>query len=295
VYFSMWKDILDRVKTYFCFCGKYCPTTLYPNPQTNPQRLHNLWDRINDMYFNLPCVTTLGNVYKRLFAGMPSGIFGTQFYDSLYNGVMIVTCLLALGISVPPDLFIKLMGDDALFAVLVNIPVSEWLDFLDSFALEAKRRFNSNLSSTKCGMYFSIQGAKVLGYTNFNGWPQRPHEELLARLLHPKSLRDEPANLMARAIGIYYASCGDKKFRPICKHIYDQLASEGFKPSIKGLASLYDPGSLHLDEEDLYHFPSETEVISRLCRPSRRDPDVQHRYWNRDHFIFEAGIAQHDE
>lgn len=294
VYFDMWKDIIDGVKTYFCFCGSYCPTTLYPNPRTNPDRLHNLWNRVTDMYFNLPCVTTLGNVYKRTFAGMPSGIFGTQFYDSIYNGIMIVTCLLALDIPVPDDLFIKLMGDDALFAVLANIPVSGWLDFLTLFAQEAKRRFNSNLSPTKCGMFLNIQGSKVLGYTNFNGWPQRSEEELLSRLLHPKSLRDTPGNLMARAIGIYYASAGSSKLRPICEHIYSELQSQGHKPSLAGLTSIYDPGSLHLDESELYHFPSKTEVISRLCRPSARDPAIQNRYWNRDHFSHEAGFAQCD-
>jgi hypothetical protein len=292
VYFSMWKDIIDRVKTYFCFCGSYCPAGEYDRPQTNPQRLHNLWDRITDMYFNFPCATTLGNVFKRMFAGMPSGIFCTQFYDSLYNGTMIVACLLALDIPVPDDLFIKLMGDDALFGILANLPVSAWADFLSAFAAEAKRRFNSNLSPTKCGMYLSIQGSKVLGYSNFNGWPSRPDEELLSRLLHPKSLRDTPGNLMARAIGIYYASCGSNKFRPICEHIFSELQSQGFQPSIKGLYALYDPIGIHLTEEDLAKFPSKTEVISRISGPSNRNPDLQSKYWDRYHFHFEAGIAE---
>jgi len=290
----MWKDILVQVKTYFCFCGKYCPTTLYPDPKTNPQRLHNLWDRICDMYFNLPAVTTLGNVFKRKFAGMPSGIFCTQFFDSFYNAVMIVTCLLALQIPIPDNFFIKVMGDDALFAVLLNIPLSSWTEFLDAFASEAKWRFNSNLSSDKCGYSKTIQGAKVLSYTNWNGYPRRPAVELLARLLHPKSLRDEPGNLMARSIGIYYASAGDDKFRPICLHIYETLQRQGHKPSIKGLASLYDPGSLHLSEDDLARFPTRLEATSRLAAPSKRNPDIQSQYWNREHFIFEAGIAQHD-
>lgn len=291
VYFSMWKDIIDRVKTYFCFCGKYCPTRTYSSGQTNPQRLHNLWDRITDMYFNMPCVTPLGKVFKRIWAGMPSGIFCTQFYDSFYNGVMIVTILLALGFTVNEETFLKLMGDDALFTLLQAIPVEQWAEFLEAFAFEAQWRFGSKLNPDKVKVSSSIQGAFVLGYSNNNGYPVRPHDEILAKLLHPKSLRDTPGNLMARAIGLYYASGANPKIRPICKHIYDDLAHQGHKPSMKGLAGLYDPGSIHLTESDLSKFPTELEAMSRLLRPSQRNPELQAKYWPREHFLTEAGFV----
>jgi hypothetical protein len=293
VYFSMWQDILDKVKTYFCFCGKYCPTTIYKDPKTNPTRLHNLWNWMTAGYFNMKCASPLGRVYKRLFAGMPSGIFCTQYFDSFYNGVMLVTCLSALGHPIPEDFFLKLMGDDALFGILTTLPVSQWANFLELLSAEALHRFNARLSATKCHIASSIQGAFVLGYSNWNGWPKRDEEELLARLLHPKTLRDTPSRLMARCIGIYFASCGSKSIRKVCKHIYDELESQGHVPTVKGLASLYDPIGIRLTDEDLQHFPSETEVYARLCRPSARDPELQARYWNREHFIFEAGIAQH--
>jgi hypothetical protein len=294
VYFSMWQDILDKVKTYFCLCGKYCPTTLYPDPKTDPSRLHNLWNWLATGYFNMKCASPLGRVYQRTFAGMPSGIFCTQFFDSFYNGVMLICCLRALNHPIPEDFFMKLMGDDALFGLLINLPVSQWADFLELLSAEALRRFNSRLSTTKCKIAPSIQGASVLGYSNWNGWPLRDEEELLARLLHPKTLRDTPSRLMARCIGIYFASSGSKRIRHVTKHIYDELKHQGHVPTTKGLASLYDPIGIRLTDEDLQHFPSETEVIARLCRPSSRAPELQAAYWNRDHFIFEAGIAQHD-
>jgi hypothetical protein len=74
LYFDMWHDCRERVKTYFCFCGAYCPTRTYPHPRTNPSRLQNLWTWIEHAYFDTECVSPLGNVYRRKFAGMPSGI-----------------------------------------------------------------------------------------------------------------------------------------------------------------------------------------------------------------------------
>lgn len=294
VYFTVWQDIIDNVKGYFCFCGRYCPTSLYPNPKTDPMRIHLLWNWINNGYFNMKCASPLGKVYKRLFAGMPSGIFCTQFFDSFYNGILIVSCLSALGYSVPNDFFLKLMGDDALFGILEFIPVLGWADFLDALAAEALRRYNAKLSSSKVKSSAGIQGATVLGYTNNNGYPVRDPEELLARLYYPKTLRDTPPRLMARAIGIYFASAGSTKVRPVCKHIYDELKSLGYTPTVKGLASLYDPTGIRLTDEDLQHFPSETEVIARLLRPSHRNPVLQDAYWDRTHFNFEAGLANCD-
>lgn len=290
VYFSMWKDIRDETKSYFCFCGNYCPTTLYPESKTDPQRLHNLWNWTEKAYFETPCVTTTGKTFKRNYAGMPSGIFGTQFWDTLINGTMVVTVLLSLGFEVSKHHFIKLMGDDVLFGLLSHVPVSQWADFLEAFADEANRRFNSKLSPKKCGASERIHGAQVLSYFNWNGYPTRSAEQLLAQLLHPKSLRDTYPRLMARAIGIYYASAGDPKIRPICEHIYSELKHAGYEPHVKGFSGLFDPNTFFGDIP-LDHFPSLTEVISRLTSPSSRNEEQQTQYWDRSHFLFEAGSS----
>lgn len=293
VYFSMWKDCLDKIKTYFCFCGRYHPTRTYPSAHTSPQRLLNIWNFLQHAYFNMMSVTTLGNEYKRCFAGMPSGIFCTQFYDSFYNAVMVVTVLLALGETVSSDHFAKFMGDDVLLGILSNIPVQHWADFLDRFASEAKRRFNAKLNSDKSGISPSIHGATVLSYTNWNGSPTRDPEQLLAQLLHPKSLRDTPPRLMARAIGIYYASAGDHRVRPICEHIYTELKQQGFSPNQAVFNALFDPRSLGIDTIPLDHFPTKVEVVSRLTGPSQRNPALQANYWPLEHFLMEAGSILH--
>nr|QXV86355.1 RNA-dependent RNA polymerase [Partitiviridae sp.] len=291
VYFDMWNDCKLAVKSYFCFCGHYCPTRTYPNARTDPQRLENLWNWTTHAYHNTPSTTTTGKVYKRRFAGIPSGIFCTQFWDSFYNSVMTVSVLDALGFTVPPRYFIKVLGDDVIFGILKCIPILKWADFLEDFSIEAHRRFNAKLNPNKCGASTGIHGAQVLSYTNWNGYPKRDPEQLLAQLLHPKSLRDTYPRLMARAIGIYYASSGNPKIRPICEHIYSELHHAGFTPSASGLTGLFDP-NLGLGHIDLTHFPSKTEVISRLLRKSERNPEIQALYWDLTHFSEEAGSCR---
>jgi hypothetical protein len=291
VYFSMWSDCIDQVSSYFCFCGNYCPTGTYPHPRTDPNRIINLWKWLKTAYFQSPCVTTLGRTFTRKFAGMPSGIFCTQFWDSFYNAVMVITILLALKQPVSNDHFIKLMGDDVLFGLLSNMPIDQWNSFLDAFQFEAHRRFGSKLSITKCGVSPTIHGAEVLSYKNWNGYPTRSAEQLLAQLLHPKSLRDTYPRLMARAIGIYYASAGNPKLRPICEHIYSELKFKGFEPHAQTLQKLFDPQFIEQVQIPLDHFPSQTEVISRLASPSKRNVTIQSQYWNREHFYLLPGCS----
>nr|UDL14395.1 MAG: putative RNA-dependent RNA polymerase [Partitiviridae sp.] len=290
VYFSMWQDLQIRVKTYFCFCGHYCPTSLvYRNPKTAPHRLHNLWNWICNGYFSMLCVSPLGRVFRRLFAGMPSGIFCTQFWDSLYNGTMIVTCLLALGYSVDRDFFIKLMGDDALFHLIELSDAAQLPAFLVKLSEESFRRFGSKLSAEKCKTSESIFSAWVLGYRNNHGFPTRDETELLARLLYPKRARDAPDLLMARCIGIAYASAGNRKIIKICEHIFNELKFKGFKANIKGLASLYDPLGIRLSPEDLNDFPDYVTLVARISKQSSRSQENQNRYWNPDHFPLPSG------
>jgi len=205
---------------------------------------------------------------------------------------MIVTCLLALGYKVDPNHFIKLMGDDALFGLLESIPLEHWSEFLEALAAEALFRFNSKLSATKCGYSRTIQGATVLSYKNWNGYPVRPLEDVLAHLLHPKSLRDSAPRLMARSIGLYYASGAHPRIRPVCEHIYSTLKAQGFTVREVNLAEFMDPRGLGTDTITVDHFPSELEANARLLRPSHRSPELQSKYWNLEHFEFEAGIVR---
>jgi hypothetical protein len=294
VYFSMWSDILQRLKSYFCFCGKYHPTHLYPDAQTNPRKLHRLWDWMRRAYFDSYSVTNSGKIYERMFAGMPSGIFCTQFIDSFYNCVMCVTVLLSMGIKIEKDHLFKVMGDDVIFGILEKLTELEQAQFLQDFEIEAKCRFNSKLNSNKSKISLGIQGASILSYSNWNGYPRRSRIKLLAQLLHPKSLRDTPPRLMARCIGIYYASAGDSVIRSITEQIYNTLKNQGFTPNPRGIHELFYAESILHTAIDLSHFPSRTEVVSRLLGPSQRSEILQGKYWPLEHFLVEAGSTLHN-
>nr|UDL14372.1 MAG: putative RNA-dependent RNA polymerase [Partitiviridae sp.] len=293
LYFTMWSDIREKVATYFCWCGRYHPTRTYPCAQTNPQKLKLLWNWTEHAYFDSLAVTTTGKLYQRMFAGMPSGIFGTQFYDSFYNAVMVVTTLASIGYEISPTHFLKTMGDDVISGLLKHIPEEDWPHFLQAFENEAKRRFNSSLNKKKSRITETIQGSTILSYDNWNGWPSRDLTKLLAQLLHPKSMRDTPPRLMARAIGIYYASAGDYRMRPICEYIFSELASQGYSPNPKGLNELFNPETSVYLEIDPTRFPSRTEVVSRLMSPSQRSQVIQDKYWHIPHFLVEAGANLH--
>lgn len=287
-YFDAWTDYRSRIKTYFDFSGIYAPTRTYPNARTDPSRLHRLWDWIGHAYFNMEAVTTLGKVFKRTFAGMPSGILCTQFFDSFDNAVKVVTILDSLGLVVRVDHFIKLMGDDVILGLLKMLPPHQWESFLEAFAAEAKRRFNMKLNYKKCGASQTINGAEVLSYRNHNGFPSRPIRPLLAQLLWPKSFNDTLPRLKARAIGIYYASAGDPIARAVCKDVYDYLDNLGIKSDRSGFTGLFDPNFARPLDVDLDTFPSKLEVICRLAGSSARRRDQQDIYWPREHFLDEA-------
>jgi hypothetical protein len=284
-YFDAWTDYRANIKSYFDFSGVYARTRTYPHARTDPKKIERLWEWLGYAYFNMESVTTLGKVFRRNFAGMPSGILATQFFDSFDNGVKIVTILDTLGLVVRPHHFIKLMGDDALIGLLTMLPPYQWDSFLEAFAAEAKRRFNMKLNAKKCGISTTIEGASVLGYRNHNGYPSRPRDQLLAQLLWPKSFNDTLGRLKARSIGIYYASAGDPVVRLVCKDIFDYLHNSGIRSEKSGFTGLFDPNFARPFDVDLDHFPSKTEVSCRLAGHSARRCSQQDAYWPREHFL----------
>lgn len=65
--------------------------------------------------------SNIGYSYRKIYRGIPSGMFTTQFIDSFCNLYMIVDVLLAIGHTKEDilKLFIKVLGDD-------NIIFSKW-------------------------------------------------------------------------------------------------------------------------------------------------------------------------
>nr|UDL14415.1 MAG: putative RNA-dependent RNA polymerase [Partitiviridae sp.] len=287
-YFTVLDDIRSNWKTYFDFESGYIPTRTYPDSKADPVRLNNLWDWTTYALKEMESVSPIGRVYKRLYAGIPSGAFTTQFMDSFYNGLMILSCLKALKLPTSKDMFLKLMGDDSLFAPDCWISDYSKELALDAMTIEAKRRFNSKLSSKKSTVTDSINGASVLSYENRNGLPWRNQNQLLAQLYLAKSYNDDYSKLKARAVGICFADAGNHAtVRDVCSDVFNFLDVQGIKANRAGLKQLWDPHTMDVESIEIDRFPSITEVTARLTRPSFRSSLVQHQYWNDDHFLTE--------
>nr|WCD68605.1 putative RNA-dependent RNA polymerase [Lasiodiplodia ziziphi partitivirus 1] len=288
--FSVITDIMQGVRSYFNFNAGYIPTTTAPSHPNlhplHPQWLENLWDWTCYARFNIPTLLPSGRVYQRLHAGIPSGMFTTNFLDSMYNGTQILTCLSSLGISVDLDVFIKLMGDDSLTRILVIIPTSQHLDFIQAMQDKASLYFNAQISIEKSKMSNRPYGSEVLSYVNNNGFPVRNYNELLARLLYTKSKRPRPEVTMAISIGIYYASAGNCSYlREVCLDVYTRYFLQGYRADKSALSSYFDPNFFDSVDIDFDNFPSRQDVQKRLTTFSERSEKRSRDYWPSWYFL----------
>lgn len=299
-YFSLRRKMKEKQRTYFDFDSGYIPTSDYTEQKmqqaaedlnshrTTPQnvRIQRIWDYTLDAVENSPCILPSGRAYIRKFAGQPSGIFGTQFDDSFYNGIITLTSLLEMGYEIR-SLFYKTLGDDIIFLLLCLIPASQHEAWLDLFSTIAKRRFNAVVSIKKSKMGNGIHRASILSYINIHGLPYREDSQLLAQLLYTKGYLDTPSRAMARAIGIAFAA-GPYNYNVYrcCKAIYTHYHSLGFTPNAKELlwmehAHLLGPfQSVLLDV-----FPTRIETYRRLTQIPKRSESDRNRYWKKFHFL----------
>ncbi|BAH56481.1 RNA-dependent RNA polymerase [Flammulina velutipes browning virus] len=285
--FSVINDLYSDkgVKSYFEFNNGYIPTVDYPDSSTHPQKLHNLWDWMLTALKFAPCALADGTIWQRTVRGIASGQFTTQFMDSIYNGLMILTILSRMGFVIDETLPIKLLGDDSVTRLAVSIPASMHESFLIEFQRLADYYFSHTINVKKSKISNTPHNVSVLSYANNNGLPVRSRTSLLCALLYPKSRRPTWEHLKARAIGVYYASCGiDRTVRLICKDIFDYLDSQGIQASSAGLQDLFDPnfksGTIPLDV-----FPSVEQVTTNLRSFHHLDNSDKERYFPTSHFL----------
>lgn len=173
-------------------------------------------------------------MYERQHARIASGFFQTQLLDSMYNSVILLTSLSAIGINIE-QIKVEVQGDDSLVAIPNTIAPCLHQSFLDMLADAALQHFGAILNTKKSKISSSLEGLPVLGFTNTFGIPKKEQDELLAHLLYPEHKSDEN-RLMARCIGIAFVSCGfHPKVYRICAHTYHYLAQLGFTPNVAGL------------------------------------------------------------
>jgi hypothetical protein len=284
------RDIHSLIlRPMFTFNHGYHPTHEYPDTNlSDPHRLENLWNWMADAILTTPLILPDGRVLKFTHSGIYSGFFQTQILDSIYNCIMIFTILSKLGFDLNA-IKIKVQGDDSIILMPYHYTVIKD-SFLTFFSTYAKTYFGSTLNLKKSELLPSLEGAEVLKYRNRGTMPQRDELQLLAMLRHPERTASLPS-LMARAIGVAYANCGNyTRVYLICEDIYRFLANNGFTPDPHGL-----PGALRYRQNyipsyvqiDISHFPTYFETVQHLQDPHR--DILTERHWPRNHFIGTPG------
>jgi len=289
--YSVIDDISDIQRSYLDFSRGYVPTVDYNQTDltwdaTKEARLQRLWQWSCDAFKLTPVLLPNGEVYSRHHAGLPSGLYTTQYMDTMYNCVMIFTVLSAMEIPLSKDMVVKLMGDDSLIRLLVCIQPNHHHEFILKMQHYATKYFNAKISVDKSKLTNRPNGAEVLSYINHNGLPHRDSTALLAQLYHTKARNPTPGKTMASAIGIAYASCGhDKQVYNVCKDIYTYYFSQGIDPDPSGLSLALgdDPFGFDTSEISLQHFPSFHEIQANLTALDYVSDSVN-RFWPTDHF-----------
>jgi len=292
--FQISDDIDDIFKSWIDFDHGYMPTTEYHQTHENwsthkSDRLRRLFHWLRFSFKNCPTVIYDGRAYRRQFAGMPSGVYVTQLYDTFYFGITNAATLFTMGFHESDIILYKGEGDDIIFQLGLFIPPNEHSSFLELYAYTDNQMFGSITKPESCAVTHSPNGTTVLGYTNVNGLPHRSKVDLLAQLYHTKAVNPTPSKTMAIAVGIAYASMGiyDDQTHDVynvCKDIFLYYQKQGYSPDEQAFQN-----TLYLDviagtDIDYQHFPSIPEIQKNLLNFDYSAPATMHRFYNRDWF-----------
>jgi len=288
-YFPLLRKIMYTVKSFLTFNEGYVPTHAAPtHPQWNQdktERLERLWLWTLENLFEAPIILPDGRMYRRHFAGIPSGLFITQLLDSWYNYTMLATILHALGFN-PRLCIIKVQGDDSVIRLNVLVPENQHHHLMDKIVELATYYFNSIVNVKKSEIRNRLNGCEVLSYRNHNGLPHRDEITMLAQFYHTKARDPTPEITMAQAIGFAYASCANhNRVLWVLEDIYNYYRDQGYLPNRAGLTLTFgDSPDIILPEIPLDHFPTKTEIRRYLTCTNYCNEAQNARTWPRTLF-----------
>ncbi|BCY26958.1 RNA dependent RNA polymerase [Rhizoctonia oryzae-sativae partitivirus 4] len=291
-YFTIIRRIMFGILDYLDFDHGYVPNRDYPDTSTDWNedkafRILRLWLWTLDNLFNAPIVLPDGRMFKRLFAGIPSGLFITQLLDSWYNYTMIATILRSMGYN-PKSCIIKVQGDDSIVRLGLLINPDEHEEFLLTMQKTADHYFKSVISVDKSEIGTSLNGREVLSYRNKNGFPYRDEVKMLAQFYHTKARKSTPEIAMAQAIGFAYASCGNhQRILSVLEDMYEHYAEQGFTPNPAGLTMVFGNSP---DTErpfiEMDHFPTVDEIKRFLVCTDYSNEAQTKRTWPLSYFAY---------
>jgi hypothetical protein len=235
-----------------------------------------------------------GYAYRRLFCGVPSGQYNTQYIDSYGNLFLLIDAMIEFGFSDDEirSFVLFVLGDDntALLPLDISI-VHKFLMFLELYALH---RYNMTLSLSKSVLSSLRSRLETLGYKCNHGDPIRDLDKLAAQLCYPEhKLKDH--TMSARAIGIAYASAGRcPKFHSFCQDVYNIFLPH-YRPDPRTLLNLqrglfHDLTDLPFDfmTPEAPLFPSLYEI--RFAYSRYQGPLSYRPKWNYAHFINDPDV-----
>jgi hypothetical protein len=265
--------------------------SLYPdlNEHSLYKRMDNLLHFLHLWYNNMTFLSVDGYAYRRLYAGVPSGLYNTQYLDSFANLFIMIDAMIEFGFSDTEieSMILFVLGDDNSGMTPFSIDVLDrFAIFLEKYAL---RRYHMVLSKTKSVLTTLRSKIETLGYTCNYGKPRRSVEKLVAQLCYPEHGM-KFHTMSSRAIGIAVASAGqDPDFHSFCKDVYTMFSpfwkpSSGLTLQLQRRFFADDESSLSfLSDETLMPFPSLNDVLhmySQYLGPLSFEPK-----WNYAHFM----------
>jgi hypothetical protein len=260
--FSIIADVHNEWKSFIIFDKGYLPTKEYLKSETNPRRLATLFDWMTKSIKYAPVLLPDGTRYVRRFAGIPSGVLQTQILDTWVNAIMIITCLLDMGFEITPETYQKYLGDDSFLFLDRLIKEVDHEGFLNKFAEVALKRFGAILNRKKSMISNKMKDMEFLGYRIGQGIPLRDEYRLLAQLTFPERHWDIN-KLMARCVGIAYASAGQSKLvLNVCNDVFNFCKSIGGSPDVRGFHGL--DWRIPSGFIDITKFPNSIELTQRL-------------------------------
>jgi hypothetical protein len=215
----------DFLRRLIVISHGYTPTYEYPTyPDLNEhsfyKRMDNLLHFLHLWYNNMAFLSVDGYAYWRLFAGVPSGLYNTQYLDSFANLFLIIDGMIEFGFDddmIKSFTFFVLGDDNSAFTHLPLDKLDAFINFLESYALS---RYNMVLSRTKSLITTLRNKIETLGYRCNFGQPRRDIGKLVAQLIYPEHGL-KPHTMSFRAIGLAYAASGqDPEFHQFCYDIF---------------------------------------------------------------------------
>jgi hypothetical protein len=288
-YFAIQDDIDRMIQSFIDFDNGYLPTKDYPDTQSawtahKGNRLRRLFKWLTYSFRSCPTLTPHGQLFRRKFAGMPSGVFPVQIFDTIYFAITDTDVLLRLGISLNQIRLRKGQGDDIITQLTVCIPPDQHQPFLDAYSAVDTQRFGSKVSTSKSEIRNSPHKAHVLGYRNNRSYPTRSTIDLLASLYHSKARLLNESTSMATAVGIAHASLyHDPRVYRICKNVYYYYAEKGFTMNQNFLRR--STAWTGLDLSDVTEFPTPDQICQKLFDFSFEPRKQTVDYFPRDHFL----------